>query len=346
MASKNYYEILGVPKTATQKEIKKAYRELAKKHHPDKGGDAEEFKKISEAFSILSDDNKRKRYDAFGDESTQSNTKYTNEDLKNMYADFFRNSHYAMKQKGDNLRIKISLTLSEIFNGVNKKVKYNRIFVCDSCNGTGAASASSIHVCQICNGTGITQSIRRTMVGTIIQQETCRSCGGSGQKIDSVCPVCNGKKVKTKEAEVELSIPKGVSVGDGLIFKGAGGESTEGGESGDLHIIIDEIKHDYFTRQNYDLIVKQKISIYDAIFGKEIEIKTIEDTTIKIQIKPGTQSGINLKVEGKGLYFSDSNHRGNLYIIINVFIPKTLSKKEKEVLETLKDSENINPKTL
>jgi molecular chaperone DnaJ len=352
MTRKDYYQILGVSKDASQEEIKKAYRTLAKKNHPDKGGNEEIFKEIGEAYAVIGDIEKRKRYD-LGDSGMGQGFPggfpngfgggFSMDDILNQFFGGRRN-HASQPQKGTDLKIKLKLTLQEIFTGITKKLKYRKEVLCKTCNGTGAANESSVKTCPTCNGSGQVQHVKNTIVGTVVTQEACSSCGGTGKIIQTVCPSCNGKKIVFHEEIVDLVIPKSVKNGDVLSFAGAGNVSKNGGINGNLFVIIEEEFNEFVARREFDLFTKYEISIYEAIFGKDLEMKTIENGIIKIAIAPGTQSGTKLRVEGKGLYKAGTNIRGDMYIDIIVFIPKTLSDKEKEIFEALKDSENIKPK--
>lgn len=352
--NEDLYEILEIPKSASKEDIKKAYRRKAKLCHPDKGGNEEEFKKVSYAYSVLGDKEKRKKYDHggqdfgrdFSDFSGGFGRGFNMDDIFNQFFGAHRSDWGQRKpqpQKGSDLRIKISLNLKEIFNGLTKKVKYKREAICSVCNGSGAAKASSVHVCSTCHGSGWVQRVKNTIVGTVVSQEQCSVCGGSGKMVDSVCPTCGGRKTAPKEETVDLTIPRSVRGGDILSFAGAGNASKNGGINGNLLVLIEEEKNELFIRQESELLMKCNISIYDAIFGKNLEINTIDGGIIKIAISPGTQSGSRLRVEGRGMYKIGANVRGDLYVDIIVYIPQILTEKEKEILEQLKDSENIKP---
>lgn len=357
MARKNYYEILEVPEAATAEEIKKAYRQLALKYHPDRNPDNPDaeahFKEVAEAYSVLGDEEKRRKYDNGSQDFTGFPGGFGGFgggfDMDDIFEQFFagRRAGYQRKQqpqKGSDLRIKIPMNLKELFTGSTKKVKYKREAVCSACNGSGAASASSVHTCSTCNGSGWVQKVKNTIVGTVVTQEKCSDCGGSGKKVDSVCSVCGGRTVIFHEETIDLTIPRSVNGGDILSFAGAGNASRNGGVSGNLLVLIEEEPDQTFVRQESNLFMKFNISIYDAIFGKDIEINTIDGGTIKIAIAPGTQSGTRLRIEGKGMYKIAAETRGDLYIDVIVYIPERLTDKEKEVFEKLKDSENIKPK--
>lgn len=360
MARKDYYEILGVPKAATLEEIKKAYRQLALKYHPDRNPNDPEaeakFKDIAEAYSIVGDEEKRRKYDQGGFSSHGFPEDFNGfggfgggfdvDDIFNQFFGAHRGSWGQRKsqpQKGSDLRIKIVLKLDEIFSGTTKKIKYWKEVVCETCHGTGAANDSSVHTCNICQGSGWVQKVKNTIVGQVVSQEQCSACGGTGKIVQSVCSVCGGKKVTTHEETVELTIPKSIKNGDILSFAGAGNASKNGGINGNLLVLIEEERNEFFIRQESELYAKYEISIYDAIFGKDLEIKTIEGGTIKVAVAPGTQSGSRLRIEGKGMYKRGTDYRGDMYIDIVVYIPKSLSDKEKEILEQIKDSENIKP---
>jgi len=355
MARKDYYEILGVPKAASLDEIKKAYRKLALKHHPDKNpGNAqseERFKEIAEAYSVIGDEEKRKRYDGgdfqgmpggFGGFGGGFN-------VDDIFEQFFggRNPFQQANQqhnRGTDLRMKITLDLEDVFSGITKKVKYKREVLCEVCKGTGAANDSSVHPCPDCQGSGWIKRVKNTMVGSFMSQEPCQNCGGSGKIIQATCSSCGGKKTTFKDEEVDLQIPRSVKNGDTLQFIGAGNVSKNGGPNGNLFVIVEEAFNDSVTRQDSELYTTCHLSICEAIFGKDLEVKTIEGGTIKVVITPGVQSGTRLRVEGKGMYKAGTNYRGDLYIDVRVFTPQNLSDKEKEIFEKIKDSENIKPR--
>lgn len=345
MAKRSYYEILGIPKSATADEIKKAYRLLSKKHHPDKdGGDEELFKDISEAYSVLSDKDKRAKYDSPSfDRNFNGGGFGQGFNVDDIFEQFFRGHRNMAQQKGADLRIKVSLTIHEIFNGTTRKIKYKKEKLCSVCNGTGAANDSSTHTCDNCNGSGMVHKIKMTIMGRVQTQEPCSKCGGTGKIIKSVCPSCGGNKTMISEEEIEITIPRSVKNGDVVSVAGGGNASKNQGTNGDLLIYIEEIPQEYFIRHDSDFLVRQTINVYDAIFGKELEIETI-DGKIKINSAPGIQSNTRLRIEGKGLYKFGTNYRGDLFIDIIVFIPTNLSQEEKEIFEKIKDSENINPK--
>lgn len=348
MVRKDYYKILEVSKDATADDIKKSYRKLAIKYHPDKNpGDTNaenKFKEIAEAYSILGDEKKRNRYD-LGETSFESQFDDFNFDrFKKSWGfnfdvyDFLNGGQ--KKYKAPDLRIHMSIDLEDVFSGTVKRIKFKRKILCDLCNGSGASDSSKVHKCTDCGGSCKVFRKKNTIVGTIISQENCKSCGGSGNIIESVCPKCNGKKIIEIIDTIDLEIPKGVNSGVVLNFVGAGDYSTHLKSYGDLMVIVEVKPHSIFVRQGDNLLMQLKISVYDAIFGKENEeIKTLDGNIIKINIPQGVQSFTKLRIAGKGINGKD------LYIELIVYIPnpKDLKSKEIEILKAIKDIKGITP---
>jgi molecular chaperone DnaJ len=242
------------------------------------------------------------------------------------------------------LRIKVSLTLEEIFTGIAKKVKYKKEIICTTCNGSGGASESSVETCTTCQGSGWVQKVKNTIVGTVISQEQCQNCGGSGKIIRKTCPSCSGRKVTIQDEVVELTIPRSVKNGDVLSLAFGGNVSRDGGPNGNLLVLIEEEINKDINRQESELFSKIDITIYEAIFGKEIEVKTIEGGVARVVIPPGTQSGQRLRIKEKGLYKMGTNYRGDFYLDVIVFIPSKVSDEEKEILEKIKESDSFKSK--
>lgn len=358
MSKKDYYEILGIPKGATTDDIKKAYRKKALQYHPDKNPnnpDAESlFKDVAEAYSVLGDENNRRQYDHGGLDQNNFNTwngfggGFNVDDIFN---DFFASTFYGQKRQNKNtktrgvdLRFSISLTLQECFFGTTKKIKYKRTVVCDTCGGTGAKDNSNVQKCSHCGGKGWILNNRNTVIGTIATQQTCSVCKGTGQIILEKCNSCNGQKIVLREEIVDLEIPKNVDSGSIITFHGIGNASTNGGGYGNVIVQIEILQDKNFIRSGYDLIIKKTISIYDAVFGKEIEITTVDNTAIKVVIPNGIQSGNRLRIAEKGMFKPLINTRGDMYIDVFVYIPKDLNDQEKKIFQKLKNSENIKPK--
>ena len=355
--SKDYYNILGVDKDASDKEIKKAYRKLAIKYHPDKNPDdkmaEEKFKEAAEAYEVLSDANKKANYDRFGTADGNpfggGGGGFNMEDIFSQFGDIFgdfssqfggrsRRGKGAMKRRGSNLRLKITLSIEEIINGVNKKFKYNREVLCDVCNGVGG---SDVRDCIPCNGTGSRITIQNTPFGQMRQQSICPDCQGSGRQVKNTCNHCHGAGLKSKEESIEFDIPAGVADGMQLSIGGKGNYSTDG-IPGDLIILIEELKEYYFTREGNSIIINKDISVIDAILGTKLLVNTPRGN-INVDIKPGTQNGTKLRIKDKGIPYMDSNDAiGDLFIIIKVVIPENVNPEDKLILEKLRKSKEFN----
>lgn len=335
------YKVLGVDKNATDDELKKSYRNLVKKHHPDAGGDEEEFKKISEAYSVLSDKDKRSNYDRFGSADPNSGFGsgggfsghgFNMDDLFSQFGDIFGSGFgRSQKRKGDDLKLKVSVNLNEVIKGVNKKLKFKRQDKCDTCNGEGGTDITD---CTTCNGIGRRRVVQNSPFGTIQTEIPCNICQGNGKITKNKCNTCNGNGTKVKEETVEVEIPKGVSNGNYFTMPGFG-NFTKGGVYGNLIILIDEIRDPNFIREDNNLIYNYKISIPDAILGKSSSINTPHGN-VNFTIKPGTSHGDFLRVNGKGIPDTNYGQMGDLIIIVNINIPKNLSKEETEIVNKLK----------
>jgi molecular chaperone DnaJ len=373
MAKRDYYDILGVTRSSTADEIKKAYRKMAIKYHPDKNpGDKqseENFKEAAEAYEVLSNAEKKRRYDQFGHaggaSSPNSGGGYGGghmnmEDIFSQFGDIFGggggggspfDSFFGGQQqsrggrraaRGSNLRIKVKLSLEEIANGVEKKVKVNKQVICDTCDGSGAKDKSSFNTCQTCNGSGAVRRVTNTILGQMQTTSTCPTCNGEGTQITSKCTNCHGDGLTRGEETISINIPAGVSEGMQLSMSGKGNAAPRGGISGDLIILIEEIPHDTLKREGNNVIHDLHISFIDAAIGASIEVPTI-DGKAKIKIDPGTQGGKILRLKGKGVPEVNSYHRGDQLIYVNIWTPKVLSKEERDILDHLKESPNFKP---
>lgn len=365
MAKRDYYEVLGVSKTATVDEMKKSYRKLAMKYHPDKNpGDKEaeeKFKEAAEAYEVLSDDQKRAQYDRFGHAGMGGAGSYSArgfEDIFSQFGDIFGDSspfgdffggstggrrRRRRGQRGADIRIKLGLTLEQVANGVEKKIKLNRHVVCQVCNGTGAEDGTAFHTCPTCQGTG---EIRQQAGGGFFQQivvSTCPTCQGEGRIIASNCKSCEGTGRVKEEDVVVVKIPPGVQEGMNLSVRGRGNAGLKGGSPGDLIVQIEEKAHEHFERDGDNLIHELFISFPDAALGTQVEVPTL-DKSVRIKINPGTQAGKMVRLRGKGLPNINGYGTGNLLVHINVWTPETLSAKEKDILKAFRDSANFTPK--
>ncbi|OFY22403.1 MAG: molecular chaperone DnaJ [Bacteroidetes bacterium GWF2_29_10] len=365
-AKRDYYEILGIAKNATDDEIKKAYRQAALKHHPDKNpGDKaaeDKFKEAAEAYDVLRDSEKRKRYDQFGHAGMGSGFGggggfsgggFSMDDIFSSFGDIFgdfgfgggggsRGGRTKKVNRGTNLRVRVKLTLEEVVKGVEKKIKVNKYVECKTCHGTGAKHGSAYNTCTTCKGSGYVTRIANTMLGQMQTTSTCPHCGGEGKIISEKCTTCFGNGIVKEEEVISINIPAGVTEGMQLSLNGKGNAAARGGIPGDLIVVIEEEEHADLQRDGINLVYEHFISFPDAVMGSTIEVPTI-DGRAKIKIEPGTLPGKVLRLKGKGIPEVNGYNTGDLLININVWVPKSVSKEEKIVLEKLKNSDNFKP---
>lgn len=369
MAEKrDYYEVLGVEKNASADEIKKAYRKKAIQYHPDKNpGDKaaeEKFKEAAEAYEVLSDPQKRQRYDQFGHAGMGGAGGFSGggmsmEDIFSHFGDIFGGAGFDLgdlfggggrsrgprMRRGSDMRVKVRLTLEEIATGCEKKIKVRKLVHCKSCNGTGSEDGRT-ETCPTCKGTGRTVRQQRGIFGMMQVQAECETCHGEGQIIKNKCAKCNGEGVVRDEEIITINIPAGVAAGMQLTMQGKGNAAPRGGVAGDLLILIEEEQHKDFIRQDSDLIYNLLLDMPTAILGGQIQIPTLSGEA-RITITPGTQPGKVLRMRGKGLPRIDQYGRtygtGDLLINVGVYIPERLSKDERKLIEKLQDSPNIAP---
>jgi molecular chaperone DnaJ len=367
MAKRDYYEVLGVQKNATADEIKKAYRKKAIQYHPDKNPDnaeAEEmFKEAAEAYEVLSNSDKRARYDQFGHAGMGGAAGGGGgfggfsdiEDIFSQFGDIF-GGHFGFGgfggggsrgqsrrvNKGSNLRIKVKLDLEEIYRGAEKKIKVNKHIKCDSCDGSGAEGNSSHSTCTTCNGSGQVIRVQNTILGQMQTSSTCPTCNGDGKIIKNKCKKCSGEGIVKGEEVLDIHIPAGVAEGMQMSVSGKGNAARRGGINGDLLVVIEEKPHPELVRDGNDLIYSLYISVSEAAIGGQVEIPTV-DGKVKIKLESGTQPGKILRLRGKGVPDVNGYGRGDLLVNINVWIPKKLSSEEKKILEKLATSDNFKP---
>lgn len=364
MGKRDYYEVLGVSKEATKEEIKKAYRKQALKYHPDKNpGDKkaeEHFKEAAEAYEVLSNEEKKSRYDRYGHAGMGSSAggfggqNMTMDDIFSSFGDIFGDAFGGFGafggggrrgkrvNKGTNLRVKVKLNLQEIATGAEKKIKVTKYNTCDICGGTGAADVSSISNCSTCHGSGHVTRVTNTMLGQMQTTAVCPSCGGEGKTITKKCTSCYGEGIVQKEEVIKINIPAGVGKGMQMTVSGKGNAPRRGGVNGDLLVVIDEEEHPDLIREGNDLIYNLFISIPDAVLGTNVEIPTV-DNNVKIKIEPGTQPGRILRLRGKGLPEVNGYGRGDLLVNVNVWIPKTITKDELRIIEKFRESKSFEP---
>jgi molecular chaperone DnaJ len=365
MGKRDYYEVLGVSKEATKEEIKKAYRKQALKYHPDKNpGDKkseENFKEAAEAYEVLSNDEKKARYDRYGHAGLggagngYGGHGMTVEDIFSSFGDIFGDAFGGFGgfgggsrrgkrvSKGSNLRVKVKLTLQEIASGAEKKLKVTKYDTCDTCQGTGAADASSMSTCSTCHGSGHVTRLTNTMLGQMQTTSVCPSCGGEGKTITKKCSSCYGEGILQKEEVIKINIPAGVAKGMQMTVGGKGNAPRRGGINGDLLVVFDEEEHQDLIREGNDLIYNLFISIPDAVLGTHVEVPTVENN-VKIKIEPGTQPGKILRLRGKGLPEVNGYGRGDLLVNVNVWIPRNMTREEIKVFEKFKESDSFSPK--
>jgi molecular chaperone DnaJ len=364
MAKRDYYEILEVGRNATQAEIKSAYRKMALKFHPDKNpGDPtaeEKFKEAAQAYEILSNEQKRARYDQYGHAGVEGAAGgfggggMTVEDIFSHFGDIFGGGFGGFGgfsaggrgrrvNKGSNLRVKVRLSLKEVANGVEKKIKVNKYVPCKVCEGTGAKNGTAYSDCSTCHGTGQVTRISNTFLGQMQTTSTCPACGGEGKTITNKCTSCYGEGIVKETEVVTLNIPAGIAEGMQMSVTGKGNAARRGGINGDLLVVVEEEKHPDLLRDGNDLIYYLYLSVPDAALGVPIEVPTVEGK-VKIRIEPGTQPGKILRLRGKGLPELNGYGKGDLLVNISVWVPRNLSKEETAILEKLRGSENFDPK--
>lgn len=346
--TQDYYKILGIDKNATDDEIKKAYRKMAMKYHPDKNPDDDsaesKFKEAAEAYDVLSNPEKKSNYDRFGTPDASSSGfgsggfgGFNMEDIFSQFGNIFGNRGRSQprRKKGPDLRIKVSLTLDEIIKGTTKKIKYKRQTKCEPCGGKGGTDTRS---CVMCSGSGERMTIQHTPFGQITQASICPDCYGTGEQVVNKCSHCHGQGTQIKEQTVDVEIPAGVSNGMQMAMNEFG-NSIRNGDYGDLHIIFDEIRDTYFRREGGNIIIDKEISVIDAIIGANINIATPHGS-INITVEPGTESGKVIRINGKGV--PDINYgMGSLIINFKIKIPKSISSEEKNILQDLRKSSNF-----
>jgi len=314
----NPYKVLGLDKTATEQEIKKRYRKLSMKLHPDRGGDEEAFKKVAEAYGILSDKTKKANYDRYGDAGgVKGNPFAGNPFADHPFNDFMRQHRRGARQaqqRGGDLRVTISLTLEEIYSGIDKTIKYKRNILCGDCDGHGGHNPRD---CNKCGGNGVEIRVTNTLGGMRQMQVTCSKCHGRGKSFSSSCGTCHTKGLKLKEETVVVEIPKGVKSGDNIRY-GTMGSEVKNGINGDLQVVIDEMAHTSFNRSGNDVYFKLKKPYYSVLLGMDINLKLLDNSNIKVSIPEKTKHGEKLRLKGKGLPLYNSRNFGDLIIDVEM----------------------------
>lgn len=367
MAKRDYYEVLGVTKSATTDEIKKAYRKKAIEYHPDKNpGDKEaeeKFKEAAEAYDVLSDGQKRQRYDQFGHAGVGGASSggfggggMSMEDIFSQFGDIF-GGHFGgfggfsgfggsrggrRVNRGSDLRVKVKLNLKEIANGVEKKIKVKKYISCGHCHGSGAEDDKSIKTCETCHGSGVVTRVTNTFLGQMQTQSSCPTCNGEGKIITNKCTVCAGEGIVKDDDIISINIPAGVAEGMQLSMSGKGNAARHGGVNGDLLILVEEESHPELIRDENDLLYNLLLTVPQAALGTTVEVPTV-DGKAKLKIEPGTQPGKVLRLRNKGLPSINSYGTGDLLVNVSVYIPESLSASEKETLNGWQNSPSFQP---
>jgi molecular chaperone DnaJ len=369
MAKRDYYEVLGVSRTASADEIKKAYRKLAMQYHPDRNPgnkEAEEkFKEAAEAYEALGDADKRQRYDQFGHDGMRGTDFRPFTDVNDIFSTFgdifggglggsifdemFGGGQGRGRQRssgpvpGSDLKVRLKLSLEEIATGVDKKLKIKKWKRCDTCGGSGARSSEGTATCPVCKGSGEVRQVSRSVFGQFVNIATCANCGGEGHVVKEPCKACSGDGRVQGESTIKVSIPAGVSEGNYIPLRGEGNVGRRGGGAGDIIVVIEEEPHGVFTRNGNDVLLDLLVSFPEAALGADVEVPTLTGRA-KIKIEPGTQSGRILRMRDKGIPHLNSFGRGDQLVRVNVWIPTKLNDQERQLLRHLAAGDNVSPK--
>lgn len=373
MEKRDYYEILGLQKGASKEEIKSAYRKLALQYHPDRNPDNKEaedkFKEATEAYEVLSDENKRARYDRYGHNAMHGGSDFHNyqnvNDIFSAFGDIFggggrggasifddifgnfggggrSGGRRSVGEPGSDLKVRLPLTLEEIAKGVKKTIKVKRMKSCETCTGSGAKAGSGYATCSTCQGAGEVRQVQRSVFGQMVNITVCPACSGAGQTIKEPCTSCSGEGRVKGESTIEVNVPAGVSSGNYIPIRGAGNAGRRGGEAGDVIVVIEEQEHKYFKRDGNNVVYDLLISFPDAALGAEVQVPTLEGTAT-ISIESGTQPGTLLRMRDKGIPNLNGYGKGDQIVRVNVFVPTKLGSKEKATLKELAKNPNIAP---
>jgi len=347
MSNKDYYSILGVDKKAEKTEIKKAYRKLAHKHHPDKsGGSEDKFKEVSEAYAVLSDDKKRAEYDAygrtFGSDSqgfgdfdfSNFSQNFQDFDLGDIFGDIFGGGGQGRKQRGRDISIDIELSFEDSVFGAERHVLVTKQNVCDKCNGDGGEPDTKKKTCPTCNGARVIHDTKKTFFGTFSHQTVCPECIGRGEVPEKKCKKCHAQGVVKEQTEIPIKVPAGIENGEMIRLRGAG-EAIPGGVAGDLYVRVHVKTHSQFKKQGVHLLMDLDIKITDAMLGSKYTIKTLDGKKLEVNIPQGVTHGEMLRVRGKGV--NTQAGKGDLLIKLKITIPSKLSRKAKKMVEELKE---------
>ena len=368
MAKRDFYQILGVERNASPEEIKKAYRKMALQFHPDRNPGNKEaedkFKEAAEAYEVLSDPTKRQRYDQYGHEGMRGTDfrPFTDvNDIFSQFGDIFGSSGFggsifdemfgggqarqrrrSGNQPGSDLKIRLKLSLEEMATGTEKKIKVKKWKPCETCHGTGARGGHSTVTCPACNGAGEIRQVSRSVFGQFVNIAACQNCEGEGKVVKDPCTTCKGDGRIQGESTVKVNIPAGVSDTHYIPLRGEGNIGRRGGPAGDLIVMIEEEPHPLFTREGDNIILDLLVTFSEAALGADIEVPTLTGRA-RLKIEPGTQSGTILRMREKGLPRLNSFSKGDQFVRVNVWIPKTLSSQDKTLIKQLAASDNMSP---
>jgi molecular chaperone DnaJ len=366
MAKRDFYQVLGVERNASADEIKKAYRKLALQFHPDRNPGNKEaedkFKEAAEAYEVLSDPTKRQRFDQYGHEGMRGTDFRPFNDVNDIFSTFgdifgggfggsifdemfggqTRQRRKSGNAPGSDLKIRLKLSLEEMATGTEKKIKVKKWKPCETCHGSGARGGHSTVVCPACNGAGEIRQVSRSVFGQFVNIATCQNCEGEGKVVKDPCTACKGDGRIQGESTIKVNIPAGVSEGNYIPLRGEGNVGRRGGPSGDLIVLIEEEPHELFTREGDNIILDLLITFTEAALGADIEVPTLTGRA-RLKVEPGTQSGTILRMREKGLPHLNSFSKGDQFVRVNVWVPKTLSSQEKTLLKQLAASENMSP---
>jgi molecular chaperone DnaJ len=372
MSKRDYYEIIGVDRGATEDQIKKAYRSLAQKYHPDKNRNnkeaEEKFKEAAEAYEVLIDPGKRSRYDQFGHSGVSSNfspggfqwsdfshvndfedifsSLFGRSGVGDFFGDIFGGAMFGQRarrhgpQRGADLQLKLALTLEEITGGVEKKIRVKRLESCSDCRGTGARAEAARESCPDCRGTGEIRQASQSFFGQVVNVSSCRRCGGEGRIISDPCPACSGQGRREANPTLSIKVPAGVSSGNYIPVSGYGHAGPRGGPAGDLLVVVEELEHKVFERHGDDVVLEQPVSFSQAALGAELKVRTLNGEAA-MKIPPGTQSESVFRLRGKGIPRLDGHGTGDQLVKVIVWVPEKLSPKEKNLIEQLGQMENM-----
>ena len=370
MSKRDYYEVLGVDRSAGDDELKKAYRKLAMKYHPDRNkGDAEaekKFKEASEAYDVLRDPQKRQRYDQFGHSGMNGGgfggaSDFGSADFEDIFSRFsdifgsdifggdpFGGSRGQSRRRrgtgrpGSDMKLRVELTLEEIAEGTEKTLKVKKHVKCDSCNGTGAETEADFETCGTCNGVGEVRQVSRTMFGQFVNVQPCPTCNGEGKIIKNRCSECGGEGRIKQDEKIKVNIPSGVANGNYITLRRQGNAGIRGGQPGDLIVLIEEKPHDNFEREGNDIFYDLSLSIPDAILGTEVQVPTLKGKA-KVKIEAGTQPGKLLRMKERGIKGLNNSGTGDQYIRVNIYVPKDLTDEERAHVEALQGEKHFDP---